>query len=146
MSMGQCAGCGVEIPWGATPLVMPPTSRASVVPRLDRDYTTKHERVDLYCRTCPDSSGAVNSSLHHRRRKLQLQEEQVVELSARDIAVRLLKVLNDEPASSKKLLVRAELDEDYGEVALMVLKKLAEAGKIKKVKTEEGGVRWASLN
>ena len=75
-----------------------------------------------------------------------MQEEQVVELSARDIAVRLLKVLNDEPASSKKLLVRAELDEDYGEVALMVLKKLAEAGKIKKVKTEEGGVRWASLN
>lgn len=70
-------------------------------------------------------------------------EPAVEELSAKDIAVRLLGVLNDEPASSKRLMERADLDEDYGELVLEILKRLASAGKIKKVKTDEGKVRWA---
>lgn len=147
--MGTCAGCGAGIPWGWVPLLASPDERASEVPLLNAAFKTVVRRINLFCRRCPESQDVISIERHHRRRRVSVAEEQneqqPVELTPKDIAVKLLGVLSDEPASSKKLLRRAELDEDYLDVAKLILKKLAAAGKIKKVHMDEGGIRWSSI-
>jgi predicted Rossmann fold nucleotide-binding protein DprA/Smf involved in DNA uptake len=99
----------------------------------------------MYCRQCPASEAHMVSAgtggsrrAKHRaspgeQAALPLQD---VELTPQETALRLLAVMDDVPASSKKLARRADLE--WSENLRAILKALAKAGK---VKLEDGGWR-----
>lgn len=73
-------------------------------------------------------------------------EESVPVLPAKEVAKRLISVMSAErPRGTIKLCEMAGLDLDsYAEMAKMIMRKLHEVGKVKKVKDEETGkIRWS---
>lgn len=69
--------------------------------------------------------------------------EQVVELTPKEIAMRLMGVVSEKPRGSKALARLAEIE--YSEVVLQVLQLLHRAGKIGMVRTDEGKAKWTMI-
>jgi hypothetical protein len=65
-------------------------------------------------------------------------------LAPKELAVKLLQVLSDQPHGALYLLRKAEAGDSYLEMALSVLGKLASAGKVKQVMFE-GKKRWRTV-
>jgi hypothetical protein len=68
-------------------------------------------------------------------------EQTAVELTPKEVALRLLAVVSEEAMNSKALAAAAEIE--YTDLVVTILRRLAAAGKIQKVVTGEGKIRWA---
>lgn len=132
---GHCAGCGVGIPVGHIVMV----TKYEVLDWAGTGQRLKTQRpVEIYCRICPQSKELVG--MGHTRRNVRSVPLSTEGMSVKDIATRLFKVISGKPRGSRRLATKAGVE--YSDVIPMILRKLAEAGKIEKVKTDEGGVRW----
>lgn len=90
--------------------------------------------VEMYCQECKHLAPTVARHQRPRRRS----EPEPVQLSAKEIAVKLLAVCSTEPKGSKRLAKEAELE--YTDLILPILRKLRDVGK---VRFEEG--RWVRV-
>ncbi|MDE2100024.1 MAG: hypothetical protein KGL39_22410 [Patescibacteria group bacterium] len=101
------------------------------------------EKIEVRLPSERETVSILKHKGQHSNEPEEHEEEEQEELTARQIMLMLFNGLTAEPLSSKKLMAAIGLDEEYKEVVLTILRKLADAGKIKKVKMEEGGVRWS---
>lgn len=67
-------------------------------------------------------------------------EPEVVELTPRDIALRLITVMDASPQSRKYWCRVADIDDS--EVVAVVMQRLREAGKVRKVRSTDGKIKW----
>lgn len=134
--VGQCAGCGVGIPFGYVPLV--------TKWRTEKEGGWVRQIAEtVFCRRCPESGAVVGEAPYRRKRVVEKEEYVTVEMSAKEVAIALIKVLDGVPHGSKTLAKLAGIE--YTDMVPAILKKLAAAGKIQKVKDDDGGVKWAKL-
>jgi hypothetical protein len=128
---GHCAGCGKPIPMGQLYTV----TKWSIAMRGTQPY---HKHEEIYCRGCKNDVPA--SGGHKKKHKEAVQVEETQELTPKEIAIALYKVMpKDEAYGSKKLAKLAGIE--YSDLILPILHKLKDAGKCEF--TEEG--KWQRL-
>jgi hypothetical protein len=130
---GECEGCHRGIPHGYLAVV-------TAWRRVERcEYVTNKLCVmmpkTMYCRQCAPNYVTAKPT-YRRKHNFSVEEIEAPALSAKDVAIRLLRAMSKETAMGSKLLAKkAELE--YSDVILTILRKLKDAGK---VVFEEG--RW----
>lgn len=128
---GHCKGCGRGIPVGYLALV---TKWEAVA----WGKFNVMKPVELYCRKCGPSEeiiGEQRSRVHHTT-----VVTPVSELSAKDVAIKLLrKCTQGKARTARRLAKKAGIE--FAPIVPMVLEKLAAANKLVKIEDDEG-VKW----
>lgn len=120
---GTCGGCGRGIPVGYL---------AVVSKWKPREYSTTGQKLNMmvpaviHCRDCSGQAEVLGKA--RARKTAPVFMPIAEELTAKDIMVRLWKVISSEPHGSKKLAEMADLE--YSDLILEILKKLRAAGKV----------------
>lgn len=128
---GNCKGCGRGIPVGYLALV---TKWQSV--QWGKFNVMKP--AELYCRKCSPSEAIIGEQ---RSRSVQTRVvTPVAELSAKDVAIKLLaKCTQGKARTARRLAKKAGIE--FAPIVPMVLEKLALANKLIKVQDDEG-IKW----